>query len=170
MTDGEVLKYYIDNQSNSKIKIAKELEISKQTLYQYFRSKTLAPETKRKLEDHFGKEIFTGNTIINMQKEKAAAVANLINKNKVNSTDYRDDYIQSLKEQIHLLKEKNEKLEGQLSINLNEIQSNQKVLMTMLTVAMSHAAEFFSHGDEEKARSLKRKMMRDIASGHEKIS
>lgn len=56
-----------------------------------------------------------------------------------------------------------------IEANLDEALSNQKVIMTMLTVAMTHAAEFFSGGSKPKADELKRKMMTDIASAQEKI-
>lgn len=87
------------------------------------------------------------------------------------------EYIQSLKNQVIELKEDKrfikkqyeERLEA-LETNLDEVLSNQKVLMTMLTVAMTHAADFFSGGSKPKADELKRKMMTDIASAQEKIS
>lgn len=61
MTDGQQLKRFIDNQSRSKISIAKALGISRQALFQYFQSKTLNEETKKRFEKYFDKTIFTDN-------------------------------------------------------------------------------------------------------------
>lgn len=58
MNDGDVLKNFIDNQRLTKKSIYEGMEMSKQNLYQFFESKTLQPETKKKFEDFFGKKIF----------------------------------------------------------------------------------------------------------------
>jgi AcrR family transcriptional regulator len=59
--EGEQLRLFIENQPKSKISIARELHISKQTLFQYFKSKELTPEIKARFEDYFGKKIFGEN-------------------------------------------------------------------------------------------------------------
>lgn len=59
MSEGQTLKNFIDNQKLTKVKIAKDLGISKQTLFQYFKSQYLEPETKKRFEDYFGVSIFT---------------------------------------------------------------------------------------------------------------
>lgn len=51
-----------------------------------------------------------------------------------------------------------------LETNLNEVLSNQKVMMAMLSVAMSNAAEFYSGGNKAKAADLKDKMRTEIAA------
>lgn len=58
MREGEQLRNFIDNQSKTKISIAKGLGITKQTLFQYFKSSTLDDQTKSRLEKYFGKKIF----------------------------------------------------------------------------------------------------------------
>lgn len=58
MKDGEQLQLFIDNQKLSKSSIAKDLEISRRTLYQYFDSSTLTSEIKKRFEDYFNTEIF----------------------------------------------------------------------------------------------------------------
>lgn len=60
MNEGDRLRLFIDNQPASKISIAKALNVTKQTLFQYFKSRELSPETKEKFERYFGKKIFDG--------------------------------------------------------------------------------------------------------------
>lgn len=60
MKDGDRLKAFIENQPKSKISIARDLKISKQTLFQYFKSKELSNEVKDRFDDYFGKKIFEG--------------------------------------------------------------------------------------------------------------
>lgn len=59
MTDGETLRQFIDSQKKTKISIANDLKISKQTLFQYFQSQQLEVSTKKKFEDYFGVKIFS---------------------------------------------------------------------------------------------------------------
>lgn len=58
MKDGERLRQFIENQPKSKISIARDLNISKQTLFQYFKSKELSKEVKDRFEQYFGKKVF----------------------------------------------------------------------------------------------------------------
>jgi phage repressor protein C with HTH and peptisase S24 domain len=60
MTDGEILKYFIENQKISKKKIAEDLGMSRQNLYGLFASSTLEDETKEKFEKYFKQDIFSG--------------------------------------------------------------------------------------------------------------
>jgi AraC-like DNA-binding protein len=56
--EGKLLLQFIDDQRISKKQIAEDLGMSRRNLYQLFESKTLEPETKKKFEDYFKKEIF----------------------------------------------------------------------------------------------------------------
>lgn len=149
MTDGEILKLFIDNQSKSKISIAKELKISKQTLFSYFKSINLENETKKKFEDYFGEVIFTGKYYLQGGHRVATTIKHIEDK---------DIKIASLESEI--LKMKLEKIET----NLNEILSNQKVMMVMLSVAMNNAIDFYAAGNKTKAADLKNKMRSEIAA------
>lgn len=60
-TDGEQLRDYIDKQIKRKSAIAKELGITRTTLYQYFQSRTLTEDIKNKFENYFGKNIFNND-------------------------------------------------------------------------------------------------------------
>ena len=53
MTEGQVLKDYIEVQKVNKTQVAKALGMSRQNLYQLFRSVTLSTETKERLEKLF---------------------------------------------------------------------------------------------------------------------
>ena len=57
-SEGEQLKNYIDNQPKSKISIARALGMSKQNLFDLFKSQVLRQETKSRFEDYFGEKIF----------------------------------------------------------------------------------------------------------------
>lgn len=59
MTDGQELKLFIDNQPVSKAKIAVALKMSRQNLFQMFKTVSLEPETKKKFEEYFQTSIFT---------------------------------------------------------------------------------------------------------------
>lgn len=69
MRDGDRLKNFIDNQPKSKISIAKDLNISKQSLFQYFKSKELSNEVKSRFEEYFGKQIFEVSTDAEVPRE-----------------------------------------------------------------------------------------------------
>lgn len=149
MKEGAILLDYIDRQKRPKSKIAEELGMSRRNLYQIFDSQTLEHETKERFETYFGEKIF-GEIAINRQKDKAAAIANLINKNQVNTADYKDEYIQSLKDQIALYKEKCEKLEKD-SVSLSEMNSNQEALIVMVKEALKRAANYrYASTDKKK--------------------
>lgn len=71
MKEGERLKEFIENQPKSKISIARDLNISKQTLFQYFKSKELTGEIKDRFEGYFGKKIFgTVSMTTDQQQER----------------------------------------------------------------------------------------------------
>lgn len=162
MSEGEQLQLFIENQTLPKVKIAEALGMSRQNLFQMFKSQILAPETKKKFEDYFKTTIFTKESFnpqgsFNRQTRIKPLEEGLIS----------NDYVQALKAQIALLEKVNNGLEKRLNVlesNLNEVLSNQKVIMTMLTVAMRHAADFYASGNKLKANALKHKMMTDIAS------
>jgi hypothetical protein len=76
MSEGEKLRTFIDNQSKTKISIAKGLGMTKQNLFGLFKSRELEPETKKKFEDYFGKKIFAeeGKGKVNVSRETNNAV------------------------------------------------------------------------------------------------
>lgn len=74
MTDGETLKQFIDNQKQTKISVAQDLKISKQTLFQYFQSQQLEVSTKKKFEDYFGKKIFSELPQVQKELQEPAIV------------------------------------------------------------------------------------------------
>lgn len=59
LTDGEILKLFIENQRVAKKTIAEDLEMTRQNLYGLFESVTLTQETKDKFESYFNAQIFT---------------------------------------------------------------------------------------------------------------
>jgi hypothetical protein len=72
MTDGEVLRHFIDNQHRTKKSIYTDLGISKQSLFQYFQTHTLTDEVKKRFEDYFGKEIFTAESKAKVSTDRPA--------------------------------------------------------------------------------------------------
>lgn len=61
MTDGQQLKHYIENQRHSKTKVASDLKMTRQNLYNLFESVNLTDETKKRFEDYFKKKIFVAS-------------------------------------------------------------------------------------------------------------
>jgi hypothetical protein len=59
ISDGEILKEFIDNQKKPKKLIAKELGMSRTNLYQFFTSSEIEQANKMMFEDYFGMPIFT---------------------------------------------------------------------------------------------------------------
>lgn len=57
--EGLILEMFVDKKVKDKSAFAKDLKISRRTLYQYFKSKELEPKTKEKFEQYFGEKIFT---------------------------------------------------------------------------------------------------------------
>lgn len=57
-TEGETLKKFIDNQGVNKTTLARDMQMSKQNLYQFYKSQYLNEVTKKKFEDYFGEKIF----------------------------------------------------------------------------------------------------------------
>jgi transcriptional regulator with XRE-family HTH domain len=53
MSDGQKLKFFIENQRISKQKIADDLSMTRSNLYQLFESRTLSDETRQKFENYF---------------------------------------------------------------------------------------------------------------------
>lgn len=74
MKEGESLRLFIENQPKSKISIARDLNISKQTLFQYFKSKELTKEIKDRFESYFGKKIFGRVSMTTDQQESSNVV------------------------------------------------------------------------------------------------
>jgi transcriptional regulator with XRE-family HTH domain len=62
MNEGLQLKTYIENQRVSKKIIAEELGMTRQNLYQLFKSGELTPETKKKFINYFKENIFNIDT------------------------------------------------------------------------------------------------------------
>lgn len=93
--------------------------------------------------------IKSGFTTVNGRK--------LVEEDKTDKND-KDAKIVALENEI--LRLKLEKIET----NLNEVLSNQKVLMSMLAVAMNNAVDFYAAGNKAKAADLKNKMRIDIAA------
>src|SRR5690242_11611251 len=58
MYEGKVFKDFIEEKKISKKKIASDLKMSRTNLYQLFDSVTLSADTKNKLLEHFGVDIF----------------------------------------------------------------------------------------------------------------
>lgn len=145
MTDGETLKQFIDNQPKSKISIAQQLGISKQTLFQYFKSQTLESETKAKFEKLFSKPIFT-------ERKRTE-----VNHNHFPLQNNDVQYTESLKAQIKILENHcsflqrtyEEKISS-LETNLKESLSNQVVMMRQIAVLTRFEAERYSAGDKKK--------------------
>jgi hypothetical protein len=71
MTEGAILKNFIENQKISKTAIASDLSMSRQNLYQLFESEVLEQETKDKFEGYFKSSIFTHADNIDTLKKKA---------------------------------------------------------------------------------------------------
>jgi AcrR family transcriptional regulator len=112
MFEGAQLKMFIDNQTVSKVKIAKDLKMSKQNLYNFFKSKELEPETKVKFEEYFGKSIFTGIHIKTSNQPLPADRPTMNN-----------ERIQDLKEQIKELKEDKDFIKKQYQERLDRIET-----------------------------------------------
>lgn len=59
MTQGDILRNFIDNQKVSKKEIAEGLGMSRRNLYQLFESNVLEPSTIKKIEDYFGQVVIS---------------------------------------------------------------------------------------------------------------
>lgn len=59
MQDGQILKHFIEGEPISKTRIAKDLGMTRQNLYNLYESVNLTDETKEKFEKYFKKKIFT---------------------------------------------------------------------------------------------------------------
>jgi hypothetical protein len=132
MTDGEILKNFIDNQPKSKISIANDLGVSKQSLYSYFKTRDFTPETKKRLEEYFGKVIFTGK----VAEQGSIQVNTSIKSTGDPEVDFKihlkDPYVESLKAQIKLIEENNELLKekiASLDDKVKELQNDKEELI-----------------------------------------
>lgn len=69
LTDGqqfkEFLKHYLESKSMTVEEIADELSVSRASVYQYFKSKSMEPDTKKRLEGYFGVKIFDKEKVAN---------------------------------------------------------------------------------------------------------
>jgi AcrR family transcriptional regulator len=162
MTDGERLKYFIDNQSKSKIAIANDLGVSKQTLYQYFRSKQLSDDIKERFEIYFGKEIFTKEAIEEIGKLNFYKIADA--QSRYVALGSNDALIASLNKQIDLLEShcafiqkayedrlaNMERLLKEAHANSDSALKNQVVIMKQIQVAVHVGAERFAGNDKQK--------------------
>ena len=60
MSDGKILKRYIEKNRIVKAQFARDLNISPQRLNRFFNTETIAKDTKSDMIDHIGHNIFEG--------------------------------------------------------------------------------------------------------------
>lgn len=72
MTDGQTLKAFIEGQPINRTRIAKDLKMTRQNLYNLYESVKLTDDTKQKFEGYFGKKIFDKAT---SETKKQAEIA-----------------------------------------------------------------------------------------------
>lgn len=98
MQDGSILEAYLNSKRINKQEFAKRLKMSKQNLYQLFKSKEMQPETKASLEAVIGlkwQEIEqAGKDLVNIAVNNARKGSFQAN----GTPDYRDEIISLLKE------------------------------------------------------------------------
>jgi hypothetical protein len=168
MSEGEILKQFIDNQAKSKISIARDLKITKQSLFQYFKSKLLAPETKAKLENYFGKEIFTSQ--YNRTEEPEAPYERKSHENV--SPESENVVVELLKSQIKMLEnhcafvqKMYEDMKNKTDANLLIALDNQRVMMRQIAVQAHVTAERFAGNDKKKFQQELDKIDRLMTAG-----
>lgn len=155
MTEGQQLQLFIDNQTIPKVRIAEALGMSRQNLFQMFKSQFLAPETKKKFEDYFKTTIFT--------KENFNTQGSFKKQTQIKQVSYndKDAKIESLQyENIQLRLER-------IEANLKESLSNQSVMMRQVAVAMHLAAERYAGNDKKKLQEELNRIDKLLASGFE---
>lgn len=118
------------------------------------------------LQEIFGLKKSTISAYLNNPKPGKRFIIDFEKKFGVSLKEFENDNIEVNKDakivalENEILKMKLDKIE----INLNEMLSNQKLLMAMLAVAMDNAVEFYAAGNQKKAENLKNKMRIDIAA------
>lgn len=68
ISDGELLREYIESEGLNRSKVAEELGVSRQGLYNFYDSQELTQETKDKFTAIFGVDIFTDDMRADMSK------------------------------------------------------------------------------------------------------
>lgn len=164
MTEGEILKHFLDNQKISKVRIAAELGMSKQNLFSLFKSKELSEETKRKFEQYFKQAIFTGR--VNGTVNIPALPAKANNKHEV----YSAEYIELLRSQIEELKNDKVFLKKIIETNLATLLEGQQITVRQNAVHMRLAAEWMARGDKKKLADALSKIDTLVAERQEKNS
>lgn len=132
--EGKILRAYIENQRISKKKIAEDLQMSRRNLYQYFDSKALTEETKRKFEEYFGEKIFKGQSLNPIVKAAMGGNANILN-------DYLHEYLKLLKQRVTELENENAFLRQRLLANSDQILEDLAFLNSRGTEYLNYSIE-----------------------------
>jgi AcrR family transcriptional regulator len=170
MTDGQVLRQFIDNQHKSKISIAKGLGVSKQTLFNYFKSKEISPEIKGKLEDYFDKVIFTSKAAKEIGKNNFSKIMDIVNNERAKPVTFiNEEVVEGLRAQIRQLEEHNRLIQRMyedqlthLATNLNSLKEtlkndseNLKLVMKEVSVSFHLMAEMMASVDKKTAQQFR---------------
>lgn len=119
MKEGQLLKAFLDNQPISKVQVAKELGMTKQNLYQLFKSAYLESETKARFEKLFNRSIFTEDKTVNMDYDHIKP------KSTPKDVDWNSELIESLKRENVLLRQQLDFLKDKVLVNLDQIADDQ---------------------------------------------
>jgi plasmid maintenance system antidote protein VapI len=142
MTDGEILKNFIDNQHKSKVSIAEDLGVSKQSLFAYFKSRDLTPEIKKRFEKYFGKVIFTGQDISMQGSVQSKTSVKALNQVDIDyKMHLKGPYTESLKAQIKQIEENNQLLKEKvtsLDDKIKELQNENERLQNEVIANLKH--------------------------------
>jgi hypothetical protein len=63
MTEGEMIKLYVEKEHINKAELTAALGLSEEELHQLYQSQTVDPDIKNKLKDHFNRNIFDGSLL-----------------------------------------------------------------------------------------------------------
>src|SRR5687768_11803738 len=104
MADGAILKAYINGKNIKREVLAKGLKVTRQNLYQLYKSIQLKPETKSALErelkakwseiESAGQKFINDNIGVNVSREKDNA--RVVSFKTQGGQDYKDGYIAAL--------------------------------------------------------------------------
>lgn len=134
-TDGESLRAYLDNMRLNKTSFAARMGITKQGLYQIFKSGEFGPDTIHKVEKASGRpwiEIKNGNVVGNVPREIKEPTS------LYGRQDFKDKYLRQLEK----------------SVRVEEELQSIKVSLNQLTVDMVALTERILQGQRELFQEL----------------
>lgn len=146
--EGAIFKAFVELKKLNKTKLATDLGMSKQNLYQLFESKSLQPETIEKIERKFRLKWDKIKQLVNIDVPRGTPKPQ-------EPQSGNSELLDIMRERIKELKEDRERLWRNLETSLTGLTIGQKSILAHVAVILEKDDERDSAGNKRKEQALK---------------